>query len=55
MIKAKKGCWIVLSEWGMVDNQYTPVCVKAVQVDGETVKEDTWYNLKNGELVEVTE
>ena len=52
MIKAKKGCWIVLSEWEIVENKYTPVCVKAVQVDGEMIKEDTWYKLENGELVE---
>ena len=25
---------------------------KAVPVDGETVKSDTWYTLKDGELVE---
>ena len=52
-IKAKVGCWIVLSEWKVVENKYTPVCVKAVQVDGEKVKADTWYTLKDGELVEV--
>ena len=52
-IKAKKGCWIVLSEWKMIGNEYTPVCVKAVRVDGESVKEDTWYMLNDGELVEV--
>ena len=51
-IKAKKGCWIVLAEWDFVDDLYTPLCVKAVQVDGETIKEDTWYKLKDGELVE---
>ena len=28
---------------------------KAVVVDGETVKADTWYKLKDGELVEVPE
>ena len=28
---------------------------KAVVVDGETVKADTWYTLKDGELVEVEE
>ncbi len=28
---------------------------KAVIVDGEIVKEDTWYCLKDGELVEVDE
>lgn len=35
--------------------KYTPVCVKAAQIDGETIKEDTWYTLKNGEFVEVEE
>ena len=28
---------------------------KAVVVDGETIKADTWYKLKNGEFVEVAE
>ena len=52
-VKAKKGCWIVLSEWKMVDEKYTPVCAKAVQVDGEAIKEDTWYTLADGKIVEV--
>ena len=26
-----------------------------VQVDGETIKEDTWYTMKNGEIIEVKE
>ncbi len=30
-----------------------PVCVKAEFVDGERIKADTWYYLKNGEFVEV--
>jgi hypothetical protein len=29
--------------------------MKAVVVDGEKVKADTWYKLENGELVEVKE
>lgn len=28
---------------------------KAVTVDGETVKADTWYTLKDGELVEASD
>jgi hypothetical protein len=51
----KKGCWIVLAEWKDVDGEYTPVCVKAGQIDGVTLKEDTVYKLENGEFVEVTE
>ena len=29
-----------------------PVCVKTEFVDGERIKADTWYRLKNGEFVE---
>lgn len=53
-VKAKKGSWITLSEWGNNDEgEYVPICVKTIQVDGETVKEDTFYRLQNGEFVEV--
>ena len=53
-VKAKKGSWITLSEWGNNDEgEYVPICVKTMQVDGETIKEDTFYRLKNGEFVEV--
>lgn len=29
------------------------VAVRTAVVDGETIKPDTWYTLKNGEFVEV--
>ena len=51
--KAKKGSWITLAEWKEVGDEWTPVCVKTEQVDGERIKEDTLYTLKNGEFVEV--
>ena len=51
--KAKKGSWITLAEWEMVDGVLTPVCVKTMQVDGDLIKEDTFYYLKEGEFVEV--
>jgi len=54
-IKSKLGNWIVLAEWAWVDNKYTPVCVKAAQIDGEKLKPDVWYTLKNGEFVEAKE
>jgi len=47
--KAKKGSWITLSEWS--DN--IPICVKTEYVDGEKIKEDTWYKLEKGEFIEV--
>ena len=51
--KAKVGSWITLAEWQQQGNEYIPVCVKTEKVDGERIKEDTWYTLKNGEFVEV--
>lgn len=45
---------IVLTEWKYDDNgNYVPIAVKAEIVDGVRIKADTWYKLKNGELVEV--
>ena len=51
--KAKIGSWITLSEWQWINNEYTPVCVKTEKVDGEKIKEDTFYKLINGEFTEV--
>ena len=55
--KAKVGSWITLAEWEWSDdkNRYVPVCVKTEYVDGENIKADTWYQLKNGKFVEVKE
>ena len=55
--KAKVGSWITLAEWEWNDekNRDVPVCVKTEYVDGENVKADTWYQLKNGKFVEVEE
>ena len=55
--KAKGGLHsvIVLTEWGFVDDDYRPVCVKAEIVDGEKLKADTWYQLKDGEFVAAEE
>ena len=53
--KAKGGLHsvIVLTEWDWNNDDYVPVCVKAEIVDGERIKADTWYTLKNGEFTEV--
>ena len=51
-IKGKKGNWIVLAEY---DTTGFPLCVKSAQIDGKKIKEDTFYQLKNGEFVEVNE
>ena len=53
--KAKKGSWITLAEWKYNDDKerWIPVCVKTEQVDGERIKEDTFYQLIDGEFTEV--
>lgn len=52
-----KGCigsFLVLSEWGEWDGKKYPfITAKMVQVDGEKIKADTWYKIKNGEIIEV--
>ena len=54
-VKAKIGSWITLAEWEYSEEKgrYVPRCVKTEYVDGENIKPDTWYQLKNGEFVEV--
>lgn len=51
--KAKIGSWITLAEWKWINGVYTPVCVKTEKVDGDRIKEDTFYTLKNGEFAEI--
>lgn len=55
VVKASIGCWITLAEWKYdgAKQRYVPVCVKTEYVDGEKIKADTPYTLKNGEFAEV--
>ena len=47
------GSFIVLSEWGEWDgHKYPFIAAKMVEIDGITYKADTFYTLKNGEIVE---
>ena len=51
--KGALGCAICCIERGRWNGETYPIlAVKAAIVDGETVKPDTWYMLKNGEFVE---
>ena len=53
--KGALGCFLVLSEWGEWDGGKYPFCgAVMVEVDGETIKPDTWYMLRNGEICEAT-
>ena len=53
-VKVPIGCWITLAEWKYdgAKRRYVPACVKTEFVDGEKIKADTPYTLKNGEFVE---
>ena len=58
--RAKIGSWITLAEWIRTDKTddkgnyiWIPKCVKTEYVDGERIKEDTFYKLEDGEFKEV--
>ena len=55
--RAALGSYIVVSEWSWDEkrNKRILLCAKMAQVDGKQVKANTFYKLKNGELVEVEE
>ena len=47
------GCWLVLTERGGWNGETYPIKeVKAVRVDGKTIKPNTWYKLKDGQIIE---
>ena len=52
--KGAIGCWLCIAEREEWNGETFPIKeVRAVKVDGKTVKADTWYQLINGELKEV--
>ena len=51
-VRAKKGSWITLTEWKIIYGVLKASCVKTEYVDGERIKEDTFYIIRNGEFVE---
>ena len=54
-IKAKGGLGAIITIAVEQDDNYDIKEWKTLVVDGENIKEDTWYTLKDGEFVEVTE
>ena len=52
LARGTMGNWLVVSER---DNDGNIVDARIAKVDGETIKENTWYKLKNGEIVEEEE
>ena len=53
--KACLGSWIMLAEWVFMGDGWHIKTVKTAKIDGEKLKADTWYMLKNGEFEEVEE
>ena len=45
--RGEKGCYLVLAEY---DDSNNLVCAKMEKVDGERIKENTFYTLNNGEF-----
>ena len=52
LARGSVGNWLVVSER---DDDGNIIDAKIVRVDGEAVKENTWYTLQNGEIFEVEE
>ena len=52
LARGSVGNWLVVSER---DDDGNIIDAKIVRVDGESVKENTWYTLQNGEISEVEE
>ena len=50
--KGVVGSYIILTEWN--DDADVLISARLVRVDGEKIKADTWYTLRDGEFVEVT-
>ena len=48
-IKGKIGNWVVLVEW----KNNKPICVLSAKIDGKKLKEDVWYEVKNGKFIAV--
>lgn len=51
--KAGIGSIIVFGLWNLITKPSQLICAKTLIIDGETGKPDTWYTIKNGEIVEV--
>ncbi len=50
--KGKVGCFIVLADWKEIYGEWHRVNVLSLPVDGEKIKADTFYTVKNSVVVE---
>ena len=55
-VKGALGCWLVCAEW-VQDEEYNwhLVGVHSAKVDGNTIKANTWYTVKDGAFTEIEE
>lgn len=53
--KGKVGSWLVVCEWEQINYKWHRIDTQCVKVDGEKIKEDTYYTLKDGKFVECEE
>ena len=59
--KGVLGSYLVLADWEgnernyWTQNQWKFKGAKMVRVDGENIKPDTWYTMKDGKIVEAEE
>lgn len=60
-VSGVKGSFLVLADWEGDESEYWKPYTwklkgaKMVRVDGEHIKKNTWYTMRNGKIVEVTE
>ncbi len=52
VFKGKKGNAVCMVEF---DDERKIIGIKAAIIDGETLKEDTYYTLKKGEFIELND
>lgn len=53
VMAGKVGAWLTAYEWEYTVSGFHIKTGKCVRVDGEKIKPNVWYTLKNGEFVEV--
>ena len=56
-VRAKLGSWITLAEWveDKSKGRWVPLKVETIQIDGKKYLPDTWYCMKEGEIIKVTD
>ena len=50
--KGAFGCWLILAEWEILNNERHIVNIKSVKVDGKKIKADMFYMLVDGKFKE---